>query len=166
MRLLSITAALVFLIDQVIKYYVVHILNLPVVRFIEVYPPFLNLTMAWNHGINFGLFANQSDALRWALIGIAVAICIFVLWWMRRETNRWAFLSGGFLIGGALGNIVDRVLYGAVADFLNMSCCGIVNPFAFNVADCAIFVGAIGLVIFASDGKDTGPGKRSRKAKA
>jgi signal peptidase II len=61
-------------------------------------------------------------------------------------------VSAGLLIGGALGNVVDRVLYGAVADFLNMSCCGIDNPFAFNVADVAIFVGAIGLVLFAGRG--------------
>jgi signal peptidase II len=61
-------------------------------------------------------------------------------------------VCAGVLIGGALGNVVDRVVYGAVADFLNMSCCGIENPYAFNVADVAIFVGALGLVFFA-DGK-------------
>jgi signal peptidase II len=51
------------------------------------------------------------------------------------------------LLGGALGNVVDRLIYGAVADFLNMSCCGIDNPYAFNVADIAVFAGAIGLVL-------------------
>ena len=57
-------------------------------------------------------------------------------------------------MGGALGNVVDRVLHGAVADFLNMSCCGINNPYAFNIADISIFIGAIGLVIFTdTDGK-------------
>ena len=54
----------------------------------------------------------------------------------------------GLVVGGALGNVMDRILYGAVADFLNMSCCGIRNPYAFNVADIAIFVGAVGLLIF------------------
>ncbi len=58
-------------------------------------------------------------------------------------------LSAGLLVGGALGNVVDRLAYGAVADFLNMSCCGIENPYAFNVADIAIFAGAAGLVLFA-----------------
>ena len=52
-----------------------------------------------------------------------------------------------FLIGGALGNVIDRLVYGAVADFLNVTCCGFVNPYAFNVADIAIFVGAIGLAL-------------------
>ncbi|MCC5973356.1 MAG: signal peptidase II, partial [Rubellimicrobium sp.] len=63
-------------------------------------------------------------------------------------------VSAGLLVGGALGNVVDRLLYGAVADFLNMSCCGISNPYAFNVADIAVFAGAIGLVIFT--GGDNG----------
>jgi signal peptidase II len=60
----------------------------------------------------------------------------------------------GLLVGGALGNALDRVIYGAVVDFLNMSCCGINNPYAFNVADIFIFVGAIGLAIFPTDKKD------------
>jgi signal peptidase II len=60
----------------------------------------------------------------------------------------------GLLIGGALGNAYDRIRYGAVVDFLNMSCCGIQNPYAFNVADIFIFVGAIGLAIFPQPKKD------------
>ncbi len=58
-------------------------------------------------------------------------------------------ISTGLLVGGALGNVVDRLVYGAVADFLNMSCCGVDNPFSFNVADVAIFAGAIGMVLFS-----------------
>ena len=57
------------------------------------------------------------------------------------------------MVGGAMGNVIDRVFYGAVADFLNMSCCGINNPYAFNVADIAIFIGAVGLAFLADDGK-------------
>ena len=81
--------------------------------------------------------------------------------------NRWAQLSGGLLVGGALGNVVDRVAYGAVADFLNMSCCGIENPYAFNVADIAIFAGALGLVIFAkgSEGRRATGGKPPGKTR-
>ena len=60
-------------------------------------------------------------------------------------------LGYALIIGGALGNVVDRVLHGAVADFLNMSCCGINNPYAFNVADISIFVGAVGLVLFTGN---------------
>jgi signal peptidase II len=118
---------------------------------IDVLPPFLNLRMAWNDGINFGLDIGVG---RWVLIGAALVISALVLLWVRKEAHkRWVAISAGFLIGGALGNVVDRILYGAVADFLNMSCCGITNPFAFNVADVAIFVGAVGLVLFTGDEK-------------
>jgi signal peptidase II len=65
------------------------------------------------------------------------------------------------LVGGALGNVIDRIVYGAVADFLNISCCGIENPYAFNVADIAIFAGAIGLVIYAK--ADSGGSAQSGK---
>lgn len=160
-----------FLLDQATKWLVVHVLNLRTLGEIDVLPPLLNFRMAWNRGVNFGLFHGDSDAGRWLLIGIAVAIIVFVLVWIWREPpGKWGKIAAGMLIGGALGNVVDRVLYGAVADFLNMSCCGIENPFAFNVADIAIFAGALGLVVFPGTrkpsgkvGNDTG---RTRRKKA
>ncbi|WP_137702829.1 signal peptidase II [Marimonas lutisalis] len=143
-----------FLIDQASKWYVVHWLNLSQRLEIDVVPPLLNLRMAWNYGINFGLFAENSDLTRWVLIAVALVISGAVLWFVHHEENGTAVsISAGFLIGGALGNVVDRLLYGAVADFLNMSCCGIRNPYSFNVADIAVFAGALGMVIFA--GGDT-----------
>ncbi|WP_425039838.1 signal peptidase II [Primorskyibacter sp. S187A] len=155
MRLLGWAAFWIFLLDQATKYFVVYWLDLRRVGEIDVLPPFLNLRMAWNYGINFGLFSGQNDLTRYILIAVALAIVAFVLIWMKRDPpGRLGFLSAGVLIGGAFGNIVDRVLYGAVADFLNMSCCGIDNPFAFNVADVAIFAGAIGLVFFTSHDND------------
>ena len=69
----------------------------------------------------------------------------------RSQQGRWAKASAGLLIGGALGNVIDRIWYGAVADFLNMSLPGMANPYSFNVADITIFAGAIGLVLFSSD---------------
>jgi signal peptidase II len=76
-------------------------------------------------------------------------ISVWVVIWLRRARRpRIVLVSAGLLVGGALGNVVDRIAYGAVADFLNMSCCGIRNPYAFNVADIAIFAGALGLVFF------------------
>jgi signal peptidase II len=152
MRTLWITAAVVFVLDQVTKVIVVHWLNLKELGSLDVLPPFVNFRMAWNRGINFGLFAGDEDWTRWLLIAIALAITAWVVWWLHREDEgRLAYLSGGFLVGGAIGNVIDRILYGAVADFLNMSCCGIHNPFAFNVADIFIFAGAIGLVIWGED---------------
>lgn len=154
MRLAGGVALTVFAADQALKYLVVHVLALDRVLAIDVWPPFLNLRMAWNRGINFGLFAGHDEGLRWGLIALALAISAAVWIWARRERSRWAVqVSAGLLVGGALGNVVDRVLYGAVADFLNMSCCGIDNPFAFNIADVAIFAGAVGLALFAGGGR-------------
>jgi len=161
MRRFWITAATVFGLDQLTKLAVVHGLNLIERGEIDVLPPFLVFRMAWNYGVNFGLFAGGSDGTRWVLITIALAISAWVIWWMRNEHGSWkAQVSGGLLVGGALGNVIDRIAYGAVADFLNMSCCGIENPYAFNVADIAIFAGALGLVIFA--GGDPKGGKPAR----
>ncbi|MFY8145691.1 MAG: signal peptidase II [Rhodobacter sp.] len=157
MRIANLTALSVFVIDQALKIIVVWWLNLAERGEIDVIPPLLNFRMAWNRGVNFGLLAGDADALRWGLIAVALAISVWVWIWVRRDApSARTQVLAGLLIGGALGNVVDRVLYGAVADFLNMSCCGIENPFAFNVADICIFVGALGLVIFA--GKDKPPG--------
>jgi signal peptidase II len=154
MRLMFWTGLAIFLLDQISKYYVVHWLGLandPDGR-ITVWPPYLEFRMAWNRGVNFGLFADFD--MRWVLIGLAFAISAAVLIWLRRTGGtKWVYISAGVLIGGAMGNVVDRFFYGAVADFLNMSCCGINNPYAFNVADIAIFVGAIGLAFLGDDGK-------------
>jgi signal peptidase II len=144
----------IFALDQISKVAVVFGLDLKTIGHIDVFPPYLVLRMAWNRGVNFGLFANNANIMRWILIAVALGITIWVWRWMSRPGQpRLAQISAGILIGGALGNVVDRVLYGAVADFLNMSCCGFSNPYAFNVADIAIFAGASGLVLFSKDDK-------------
>jgi len=149
--LMLISALLAFLMDQVSKVLVVFYLDLQTIGYLEVLPPFLNFSMAWNYGVNFGLFSSSDGLQRWILASFAVLVSAGIMIWMRREPpGRIGHISAGLLIGGALGNAFDRLLYGAVADFLNMSCCGIDNPFAFNVADIAIFAGAIGLAFFSS----------------
>ena len=149
-----IAGVLTFLVDQITKYWVVHVLELDRLRDMPIWPPFLNFKMAWNYGINFGLFQGDTDTTRWILIGIALLISGVVLWWIRREPGGiWQKIAAGLLIGGAMGNVVDRLVYGAVADFLNMSCCGKDNPYAFNVADIAVFAGAVGMVIFTGEKK-------------
>ncbi|WP_170467218.1 signal peptidase II [Ruegeria arenilitoris] len=148
MRLLLWAAVAAFLIDQISKYLVVHVMRVAEGH-IDVLPPLLVFKYGENRGINFGLFQGDSDAARWVLIGVSLAISIGVLvWLMRTFPSKLMLVCGGLLIGGALGNVVDRVLYGYVLDFLNMSCCGINNPFVFNLADVFIFAGAIGLVLF------------------
>ena len=163
-RNVGLWAGLIFFLDQALKYLVVHVLQLDRVREIDVLDPWLNLRMAWNQGMNFGLFASDVDTTRWILIAIAIAVCLWVgIWVGRAKPSRFAQISAGLLIGGALGNVDDRFVYGAVADFLNMSCCGIENPYAFNVADIAIFAGALGLVLFSGGQATRGrPARRKR----
>lgn len=162
MRIAIWTTFATFTLDQVSKIAVVFGLDLINRGVIEVFPPYLTFRMAWNRGVNFGLFSSNADIMRWVLIAVAIAISIWVWTWIRREgATKPAQISAGLLIGGAIGNVIDRVVYGAVADFLNMSCCGIENPYAFNVADIAIFAGAFGLVIFS--GRGSGQGTKARK---
>lgn len=153
MQALWITAFVTFVADQATKWYVVQALNLKTVGAIDVWPPFLNFRMAWNEGVNFGMFSDAGDARRWILIGVAVVITAGVLYWVKRDRmGTVAQLFAGVLVGGAIGNVIDRIVYGAVADFLNMSCCGLNNPYSFNLADIAIFAGAIGLILFGKPG--------------
>ena len=154
MRLTLWTAFWIFLLDQATKYIVVHAMDLRTLGRIDVLPPFLNLRMAWNDGINFGLLGGESAATRWILIAVALVITGAVLWWVHHEPGRRLHrIAAGLLVGGALGNVIDRLIYGAVADFLNMSCCGIDNPYAFNIADIAVFAGAFGMVLLPTGKK-------------
>ncbi|MDR6266150.1 signal peptidase II [Roseobacter sp. N2S] len=140
----------IFGLDQATKFLVVEMLDLKTRLAINVLPPLINFRMAWNEGINFGLLSGlQIDAMRWILIVISIIVSVWVLWWGRKFTSWFGAFLIGCIVGGALGNTVDRLVYGAVADFLNMSCCGFRNPFSFNVADIAIFIGAFGLVLFS-----------------
>ncbi len=142
-------ATFVFFIDRVSKWIVIEFLDLPRRIYIEVYPPYINFMMAWNEGINFGLFGSSNDFTRYFLIALALAIVVGLVFWVRNKEGWLVPLCVGAIIGGAMGNVLDRVVYGAVADFLNMSCCGYINPYAFNIADIAIFAGAFCLIIFA-----------------
>ena len=151
MRIVFWTGFWVFLLDQASKYLVVHSLNLRQLGAIDVWPPFFNLRMAWNYGINFGLMAGDNPLTRWVLIAVALVISGAVLWWVHTDpAGRWQKIAAGLLVGGAVGNVIDRLIYGAVADFINVSCCGIDNPFAFNIADIAVFIGAFGMVLLPS----------------
>ena len=153
-KLMALTAVIGFTVDQISKLYVVFWLDLINLQEIDVFAPFLNFRMAWNYGVNFGLFSGQSEVQRTALILIALGISAVVAFWaLRQGSGRLTPVGAGLLIGGALGNALDRMIYGAVVDFLNMSCCGIENPFVFNLADVAIFLGAIGLM-FAPQPQD------------
>ena len=142
------TALVILILDQASKYFVVQNLDLKNSTTMLVFDPYLNFRMAWNEGINFGIPLGS----KWVLIALALVISGWIFLWMRRDRPGPAVqVSAGLVLGGAIGNVVDRVIYGAVADFLNMSCCGLENPWSFNVADIAIFIGALGLIFLSGE---------------
>ena len=154
MRWLLLSAALAFGIDQGSKWWVFGPLDLWNVGNLEVLPPFLVFKPGLNTGINFGLFGEGGQGARIFLIVLAVIISCALVWWAWRSFERSReYVSAGWVIGGALGNALDRVLYPGVLDFLNMSCCGFSNPYIFNLADVFIFAGAFGLILWTGDSK-------------
>jgi signal peptidase II len=163
MRRLALSALITLALDQASKLGVIHLVGLRDKGEVNVIDPLLNFRWAENRGMNFGLFYSDGDLGRWLLVALAVAISAWVIHWMRQNRfGKWAEISAGILVGGALGNVIDRLAYGYVADFLNMSCCGIENPYSFNIADIAIFAGALGLVVFTQN-KAAKPGPKRRK---
>lgn len=136
-------------LDRLSKLWIVEWANLREILYIEVFDPYLNFAMGWNRGINFGLLAGHEEWTRWGLTLLAIGISVWLLWWAYHQTGKLIHIGAGLVIGGAIGNVWDRIQYGAVADYLNMSCCGIRNPYTFNVADVFIFAGA-GLLIILS----------------
>jgi len=159
MRLMFFAGLFAFLADQVSKYVVIHMMDISPNNSADVMPPVLNLRYGENRGVNFGLFGSDSETTRWTLIIVALIICIAVtVWVVRNAQPRIVRIAAGFLIGGALGNVFDRVYYSYVLDFLNTSCCGWNNPTVYNVADVFIFAGALGLVFFAKDNRPTKKG--------
>jgi signal peptidase II len=139
-------ASLVFFgLDRLSKVVIVQWLDLATLQRLPVWPPYVNFVMAWNKGVNFG-FLDGFDA-RWLLVATSVIVSIALMLWARRQSGWPLLLASSAVIGGALGNAYDRIVYGAVADYINVSCCGIVNPYSFNVADVWIFGGAIFLVL-------------------
>jgi signal peptidase II len=114
---------------------------------------FINFYMAWNKGINFGLLEGDSTVQAYILTAISIIISLAFFVWLRNSKRFLMQILASLVIGGALGNAIDRLLYGAVADFINVTCCGIRNPYSFNLADVFIFIGLIGLLIFNFDEK-------------
>ncbi|WNK00025.1 signal peptidase II [Thalassospiraceae bacterium LMO-JJ14] len=137
-------AVLALVFDQASKLWILESVMQPP-RVIEI-TPFFNIVLAWNRGVSFGMFNQQSDYGPYLLTGLAVAIIIGLAVWLWRATTRSSVLALGLIIGGAIGNVVDRVQYGAVIDFLDFHVAGYHWP-AFNIADSAVCVGAVILVL-------------------
>jgi signal peptidase II len=141
-------AALVFGIDQAIKALIVHGLDLPGRMEVDILPIF-RFVWVENHGISMGFLTADSAAERWLLVLLTAAIAVAVVFWLWREHNRLDAGALGLVLGGAAGNITDRVRLGYVADFLDLHF-GDMHPFlVFNVADAAITIGVLLLVLRA-----------------
>ena len=146
--------SIIFLsLDQLSKWFVVFYLELQQKLYLNLSNPFINFYMAWNKGINFGLFQGDSVTQAYLLTAVSFVISIVFFIWLRNAKSFIMHLLAALVVGGALGNAIDRLLYGAVADFINVTCCGFRNPYSFNLADVFIFIGLIGLLVFKFDQK-------------
>lgn len=144
LRLGLLVALPVVVLDQLTKWWVLaDLMNPPAA--IEV-TPFFNLVLVWNRGVSFGLFDNDSPWGPVLLAGLALAISVVLLAWLTRAGSRLSAVAIGIVLGGAIGNVIDRLRFGAVVDFLDFHAWGYHWP-AFNVADSAISIG-VGLLLY------------------
>ncbi|MGQ3670984.1 signal peptidase II [Xanthobacter sp. TB0136] len=144
-----ILAVLTLILDQASKVWVLTAMQ---EWRLDVYPvtPFFDLVVLWNYGISYGLF-QQADAGRWVLVVISLVAALVFAIWLTRAHRRMEAIALGLLIGGALGNAIDRAIYGAVFDFISLHAYGF-HWYVFNVADIAVVVGVILLLIDAFRG--------------
>ena len=134
---------LIFL-DQVTKWWIINYIMQP----IKILPitPFFNIVLTWNSGISFGIFSNQGSFSVIILSTLATLIVFFLAVWLMKAVNKKLIIGLICIIGGAIGNIIDRVYHGAVIDFLDFHIKNYHWP-AFNVADSCIFIGATLIIL-------------------
>jgi lipoprotein signal peptidase len=146
---LGLPVALAILVsDQAVKWWMLEVLRLPELRQIPLVAlgPFgFDLTMVWNRGVTFGMLAGDAPWHAPLLGAVALAVAAFLFRWMARAENRTTALALGAVIGGAVGNVIDRFRFGAVADFFDAHAFGW-HWYVFNIADAAIVCGVIALV--------------------
>ena len=143
-----IAAALALVADQGSKLFMLYgagFADMPAGAAVPVLP-FFNLMMVWNPGISYGLFPASGKFGTVLLVAVSVLVVAFLIWWLWRSTSQWLTAGFGFILGGALGNVIDRLVYGKVADFFHFYGFGY-DWYIFNVADVAITIGAI-LIIY------------------
>ena len=137
-------ALLVIILDQLSKYVVMNIILGDLIGI--NYTSFFNLVKAWNKGVSFSMFDNASPYGPYILAAVSIVIVIFLLSWLRKENDKMLQVAIGFIIGGAIGNVIDRFRFGAVFDFLDVFYKNYHWP-AFNVADSFICIGATMVVV-------------------
>lgn len=137
-------ALITLILDQATKVYTLFVYDLPLKEPVE-FSPFINLIVVWNRGISYGLFQQNSDLGRWMLIVVSILAAIGLSIWIRRTSGKLLAISLGLIVGGAIGNVIDRLAYGAVFDFIQLYI-GTWSWYVFNVADAAIVAGVVGLL--------------------
>jgi signal peptidase II len=153
-------AAIVAVVDQLSKLWVLFVFDLPDKGAVVV-TRFMDLVMTWNPGISYGLFRQEGRFGQWPLLAVTAIALVLLAFWLRRAETRLTAASLGLIIGGAIGNSVDRIAYGAVADFVLLHITTATyrfNWYVFNVADIAIVAGVIGILY------ETLLGRRAAKA--
>ena len=143
-RLGFLVAFVTLALDQGTKLYLLFAYVLPI-REPLVLAPFLELIVVWNRGISYGLFQQGSEAGRWALVALSVLSAIGLSVWMARTRSALLAAALGLIVGGAIGNAIDRAAYGAVFDFVHLHA-GRFSWYVFNIADAAIVAGVGGLL--------------------
>jgi signal peptidase II len=157
-RAALILAAVIIAADQAVKAWILYDLRLPLLVTQHVAGPFW-LTMVWNPGVSFGLFQQHHDLVRWVFVAFSLVVAVLLANWVRRAERALFAIAVGLVIGGAVGNVIDRIRLGAVADFVDVS--RLYFPWVFNLADSAISIG-IGLLLIDMLIQDS----RERAAKA
>jgi signal peptidase II len=137
-------ALLTLVLDQATKLYTLFSFDLPVREPVHL-TPFLSLIVVWNRGISYGLFQQDGNLGRWVLVAVSLAAALGLSFWIRNASGRVLAASLGLIVGGAIGNAIDRVAYGAVFDFIHLHA-GPYSWYVFNVADAAIVAGVAGLL--------------------
>lgn len=141
-------AALLLVADQASKWWILEVVRLPEVRnvpIIQLGPLGLDLTMVWNRGVTFGLFSGGGAWNHLILGAVALAVAAFLLRWLWRAETPLVAIALGAVIGGAIGNVIDRFRFGAVVDFLHAWAWDF-SWYVFNIADAAIVLGVLALV--------------------
>ena len=154
------TAAVTALIDQAHKAWMLYVYDIGA-RGVVTLASFFDLILVWNRGISYGLFPQESALGRLGLIVFAFGASLALAAWLARVDTRLTAISIGLIIGGAIGNAIDRILYGAVADFFSFHPFGF-QWYVFNIADAAIVAGVVGLLydsLFGGHKKAGNPSK-------
>ena len=138
-------AATIIVLDQLSKYWILAVLRLPEYATHDVLWP-LQFTRIWNQGVSFGLLQASQDLVRWGLVMFSTAVAALLVGWARSQARLLPALGLGLVIGGALGNAIDRARFGAVVDFIDVQRLGFF-PWIFNIADSGITIGVILLLL-------------------